>query len=489
MPAASLERKRTWGAWGSRAWPSTHPAATQHSAQPMQPTPPVLPGPTSAQRQPAQAALGPLARPAARPRKDVAFIYAHTSYAAIVEGLGKRTPDQWMSGDPSKFAVAAVARLRESAERRIIEVLDSPRLHTALRRFDTFLEVTERRPFICRIEYGDVVAFRYNADTLLLFLEYLRTSPRLRGEASEGPITSNTLSGYVGSISRLAAVLARTAIVADSRDAKSIYSTAAKHMRQDDAPSGQRALCAGLRITDFQEAARRGYPRMGGQHAMDWAAALAAHNLVLRGGEVGVVDDQVLCEARDITPASIVVQAPCEESDDHPWLTTDVVPIKDTSARAKAHRLGIRRRSKDAAIDSDPVCAYDAVMRCYGQLSPAQRTSTAKAFFTKADGTPMDTTYVLGLARAIAQFLDLDPQHFGAKSFRIGGATDWAELLGAGGRELLQKRGRWDSDCDQIYARILLQPQLAGSGQLGHSSGRDLERVFPGFVQSARRFR
>lgn len=419
----------------------------------------------------------------------MSVIYQHPSYVMIVQGLGRRTPDQWATEDPSPTAVAMIARLRASAEQRVVEVLDTGRLHTALRRFDMFLEITERIPFICRVEHGDVVAFRYNADTLLLFLEYMRTAPRLRGEPDEGPVTSNTLSSYVGAVARLAAVLARSAIVAESRDAKSVVSTAAKHMRQDDLPSGQRALCAGLRISDFEEAARRGFPRSEGQDALDWAAALTAHNAVLRGGEVGVVDGQLLCSPRDITPVAIQWLAPCSESAGHPWLTVDVTPIKDTSARAQTHRMGIRRRSINAPPCSDPADAYDAVRRCWDRLSPAQRADSSRAFFTKPDSSPMDTSYMLDLARRIAAFIELKPEDFGAKSFRVGGATDWAELMGAEGRAILQKRGRWDSDCDQIYARILLQPQLAGSGSLGIGSGRDLERAFPGFVQSARRYR
>ena len=106
-------------------------------------------------------------------------------------------------------------------------------------------------------------------------------------------------------------------------------------------------------------------------------------------------------------------------------------------------------------------------------------------FFTQSNGSKVDTSYMRELARAFARILRIDPSEFGGKSFRIGGATDWAERFGEQGRVLLKQRGRWDSDCDQIYTRALLKPHLVGSASLGQASGRDLERVFDGWVQPA----
>ena len=298
-----------------------------------------------------------------------------------------------------------------------------------------------------------------------------------------------------GAISRLAACVAQSAIVADPKDATSLGSTAGKHMRREDGPRGDRSLCAGIRASDLQLAADKGWPWLHGQSAMDWAAMITAHNLVLRGGEVGVVDNQDFCPPRDLSLASIDFMHPCAESQGFPWLAADVVPIKDTSARAKAHRLGVRRRGNHAP-HTDPLDVYDAVQRIWERLpagsrprSRAQASDVHRAtpLFTKANGEPMDTTYMLGLARALASFLSLPPEDYGGKSFRVGGATDWAEVLGEEGRAMLKKRGRWDSDCDKIYARALLQPQLLASAALGRRSGRDLERVFPGWVQPAHR--
>ena len=98
----------------------------------------------------------------------------------------------------------------------------------------------------------------------------------------------------------------------------------------------------------------------------------------------------------------------------------------------------------------------------------------------------MDTSFVKDVIRRFAAAVGLDPDEFGARSARIGGATDWMEQLGRDeARAVIKQRGRWGSDCDLIYERALLRTHLAGSATLGVGSGRDLERALPGWVQPA----
>ena len=76
----------------------------------------------------------------------------------------------------------------------------------------------------------------------------------------------------------------------------------------------------------------------------------------------------------------------------------------------------------------------------------------------------------------------------GAKCFRIGGASDYRDRFGPeGGAALLKSRGRWASDIHSIYSRASLTEQLHASAAVGDIDGRDLERVFPGYTQPARR--
>ena len=89
------------------------------------------------------------------------------------------------------------------------------------------------------------------------------------------------------------------------------------------------------------------------------------------------------------------------------------------------------------------------------------------------------------LAQDLATFIGLDPSVFGGKSFRAGGATDVAALLGEAGKQRLKKRGRWASDVALIYERALAEPDLSLSASLGDAVGRDLEGILGGWAQPA----
>ena len=83
-------------------------------------------------------------------------------------------------------------------------------------------------------------------------------------------------------------------------------------------------------------------------------------------------------------------------------------------------------------------------------------------------------------ARAAGQ----DPKKFSKHSTRIGGATDLADADAS--PLLLQEKGRWSGDLGRIYARMTRRSQLAASRTMMTAKmGRDLEELFPGFVQPA----
>ena len=90
------------------------------------------------------------------------------------------------------------------------------------------------------------------------------------------------------------------------------------------------------------------------------------------------------------------------------------------------------------------------------------------------------------LFRDIAAAAGLDPAPFGAKSGRIGGATDARDRLGEAGKAVIQRRGRWGSDVAEAYQRELLATQLDLSAALGDAVGEDLEQLCIGWAQPAR---
>ena len=77
-------------------------------------------------------------------------------------------------------------------------------------------------------------------------------------------------------------------------------------------------------------------------------------------------------------------------------------------------------------------------------------------------------------------------ERYGAKSFRIGGATDYRAVYGpAGAERLIRQRGRWWSDIHAIYERALAEEHLGGSAAVGGADGAELEVLCKGWAQPA----
>ena len=82
--------------------------------------------------------------------------------------------------------------------------------------------------------------------------------------------------------------------------------------------------------------------------------------------------------------------------------------------------------------------------------------------------------------------LGLRSEDFGAKSFRIGGATDYRAAFGAVKAErLIKQRGRWWSDIHQLYERALAEEHLDASAAVGDARGAELEALCEGWAQPA----
>jgi len=80
----------------------------------------------------------------------------------------------------------------------------------------------------------------------------------------------------------------------------------------------------------------------------------------------------------------------------------------------------------------------------------------------------------------------LEAAAFGAKSFRIGGATDYRAVYGpAAAERMIRQRGRWWSDVHTLYERALAEEHLQGSAAVGDAVGAELEALCEGWVQPA----
>eukprot|EP00965_Chrysotila_dentata_P167382 5527262-Pleurochrysis_carterae.AAC.1 len=75
-------------------------------------------------------------------------------------------------------------------------------------------------------------------------------------------------------------------------------------MRQQDPPQGSRRLSRAFRAAHFRAAAAAGARGDTVQSRINWAAALLAHNLLLRAGEIGHPKERAFDCSRDLTWAS-----------------------------------------------------------------------------------------------------------------------------------------------------------------------------------------
>eukprot|EP00965_Chrysotila_dentata_P149543 4938221-Pleurochrysis_carterae.AAC.1 len=66
--------------------------------------------------------------------------------------------------------------------------------------------------------------------------------------------------------------------------AAALMPLAMKRMRGEDSPPGSRNLIRVFRAAQFAQLAAAGFDRRSPRSVVEWAAALLAHNLLLRGG-------------------------------------------------------------------------------------------------------------------------------------------------------------------------------------------------------------
>lgn len=345
----------------------------------------------------------------------------------------------------------------------------------------------------------------WNTMTLSLFAAYIRKSTPL-GTTKNGKVGSDSIGGYVSAIRLLRSREAGYDIAPDEYTANLhlVYKT----WRREDGPAGDRRLCQGIRSAHIAKAAAGLHPNQSADTHIEYAAILASTALLLRGGEPGTTDTGVPDPRRIITWKKISWEAGRTESGGRLWLFVWVVAIKDTHARHKGTPLPVLRRH-DGPFLSDPLCVYDAMAMAWwcrtagehepfpthlGQpktnwwLEAAALPSPDQlntAFFTYVSGEIFRTSTMRALARRVAELAGIDTSSVGAKSFRVGGATDLRALMGDAGKEMVKQRGRWASDVAEVYQRALLEEQLHASAMVGSVVSASIEEVVRGYAAPA----
>ena len=269
-----------------------------------------------------------------------------------------------------------------------------------------------------------------------------------------------------------------------------VSARASKTMRLIGKPKTVRGASLGVRAADIRLAFPR-LPMSTFEDVLDYAASLFVHNIVRRGADVGVVDPaDVPNPNRDLMWSHLDwhTQLPGSAT---PIVTAHVLTSKDKDATAQRLPMIIQRRSTTSAFLSDPLDTYDYLKLCWNLRQaavPSDRRATT-IFFAHTDGRPFSSNDVERCGKKIARAAGWPEDRVakvGAKWGRIGGATDFRDVFGPSGRDLLRSRGRWGSDIDEIYSRTTAEELGTASARMGDSSRADLERLFPGWIQPGR---
>ena len=244
-----------------------------------------------------------------------------------------------------------------------------------------------------------------------------------------------------------------------------------KQMRKARPPTARRER-RGLRRRHLQQAwANSASLRASTAEAANVAAAISVScQAVARAGELTATRFD---PDKHPTRADLIRSGSREKGDEA--YTLWLVPLK----KSVAEKVPIMFAKGDGGIADtysmlERLEAIDPVPRRHRRITPVFRVKKAA----------LKPTRFLKGVRDFAKAAGQDPKKYGKHSGRIGGATDLAD---AGASPLLlQAKGRWSGDLGRIYARMTRRSQLAACRAMMRARvGRDLEELFPGFVQPA----
>lgn len=446
------------------------------------------------------AALGIAAR---APTGDVCLMPAPpprmVSLRAVAGSLGLTGPlstqhrDAWQS-TPSPGELGTLASLRDGADTRLHLSHGSAsgepsHLRTALGWLRRFVEaLPSRRLFVPHEGAGDVHAAAYNEETFRLLAEFIRRHGSVRAGAQGATVSSAAISDYISAIRAFRSREAGYNLLVSGGNLR--LPPQLKQMRREDGPTGARELQRALTARLLRRLCNQHtFDRVSLHGVLRWAVLWGGHNLLLRGGEFGCVDNKEFVVAFGLTLADCEWIPPCVETNGYEALVVDMMVIKDERVTRARIPCPIRRRQPPSVPrGADPCCAYDAIRSLWearvAQVPASQRASAP--LFATPDGAAISTAHVLRFVREAAAAAGEPAGDFDSRSLRIGGATDLYHLFGPQEAErLIAARGRWCSLIHQIYTRLSATSMLAVSSVMADATGVDLEAFRHGYVMPA----
>jgi hypothetical protein len=292
---------------------------------------------------------------------------------------------------PSDASAVFAARARQ----RAIGALDQRKLRQALAWAEDFVAETNGRAFFVSLDGpADGAGSAYNWASLDGFAEYVRAAGS-RVRRKEG----KKLSGdYIQSLAGALRILREEAIGASVVLPRPSTSRTFKAMRKEDGPPGSRDSRRALRAHHLRALVEKGWHL---EHPDAWEVALVAHNLLLRGGEVGCVEGRDASgrpiefdERRGLTWGSVEWRQPSVASGWRAWAVGWVCAIKDQSNTNKRQPIVIAQRVARGSLD-DPMCAYAALARRWRRLVGAIPSGVAAGPATRGKVGRLAATHAM----------------------------------------------------------------------------------------------
>lgn len=410
-------------------------------------------------------------------------------------------PEDVFTRQPSRQELYDLSQLRAATQQVAHESVDPGRLQSALTHWELWKqEVPSRVQFVPLAGAGSPgadEAARYNAETFELFAASCFRRGSLQPGRIGNPIEPDTVAGYVSAIRALLSRDGGIQVRSATHDVR--IKAVSRGIRRARGPRKTRRRRLGLRARHLRAAVScRSFDRRRTWAARRrWLAAVLAHSLLARGGELGRVDGKAFRHDRGLRWRDVLWHAVGAIHPTHAALTVHMCSVKDGDGGGVRHPIPIRRRAAGDAPGLDPLCSYDLLREAWCDDVAVLGESAAldaPIFRRSARGGVAEaysTADVCRIVREVAVAAGENPEDFAAHSMRIGGATDLRELYDRSAqgldeaRRVLKKRGRWLSDIAFIYARASLDTSLEASARLADVQGRDVEAMFAGWAEPA----
>jgi hypothetical protein len=259
-----------------------------------------------------------------------------------------------------------------------------------------------------------------------------------------------------------------------------------RQMRGEDGPSAERKLELGVGPTELNKAWQRGWDITSERGVYEWALMHTLIQVVGRGGEPGFTDDRrTPFEPQKDCAVSDVKFLSAEEMGGMPALDFWWFPIKDVQNKKKKIPVRITR-THHGEPNSNHLDPFDAIVAWWSRVARTltlEQRKTTPLF--QLNNVIVRTKQVAALAKRVATFIGDNPALVGAKSFRIAGASAIYHHYGfQEASHILERRGRWDSDVQFLYARLSSARQVEVSRRMALPEGTSMERS-AGWTQPA----